>query len=214
MAAAGPGGLWLYSRCSGARGPRTRRSLSRSSRPSASSFSTHGRSWSGIASIAKQAGSDGGDDGALRNRLGTKLARYFAQPKFANAGEAMHELSATIDEIASDPAAVAAGRTTMKLFERALDGYCRTLDPYSNYIDEETARHSEETRKLDYVGDRPHGPREQTRFSRFPFSCRTRRPRRRPQRRRVAGNRSRSGAAAHLLEVSDRLTGTPTAGCN
>lgn len=145
---------------------------------------------------------------ALRNRLGAKFAHYFAQPKFPNANEAMHEFSSTIDEIANDPAAVAAGWTTMKLFERALDGYCRTLDPYSNYVDEETARRSEEMRKLDYVGIGLTVQESKRGFLGFPFS---------------AGPADRAGVRMGdelleidralvrpltLLEVSDRLSGT------
>lgn len=93
--------------------------------------------------------------GALRGlarQLGPKYAAYFPKQLPATAEEVSEVYIATLRTIAASAPARAAGLTLKALVERSIDGYCRTLDSYSEYADEETARRAAEAQNPDYVG--------------------------------------------------------------
>ncbi len=92
--------------------------------------------------------------GALRGlarQLGPKFAPFFTRqtPVAAELGAVY---IGTLREIAASPAAKSAGLSLKNLVERSIDGYCRSLDGYSEYADEATVRRMDEAVKPDYVG--------------------------------------------------------------
>lgn len=92
--------------------------------------------------------------GALR-ALERSLGPAFA-PQFPKEIPVEEDIAAvyigTLRTIAASKAAKS-GRLSLKaLVERSLDGYCRTLDAYSEYADEETARRIQAASAPDYVG--------------------------------------------------------------
>ena len=59
---------------------------------------------------------------------------------------------ATLRDIADSEIAKKDGHTLKALVERSIDGYCRSLDAYSEYADEANARRFKEAQTPDYVG--------------------------------------------------------------
>jgi len=88
---------------------------------------------------------------ALESRLRPAFAEYFP-----NSIPPEEDIAAvyigTLRKIAESDEARSAGLTLKALVERSIDGYCRTLDAYSEYADEETARRIHEANNPDYVG--------------------------------------------------------------
>jgi carboxyl-terminal processing protease len=93
--------------------------------------------------------------GALRGlsrQLGPEFSEYFPKEIPAEADEVTPVFIGTLRKIAASEKARAAKFNLQYLVERSIDGYCRTLDAYSEYADEATALRAIEAQKPDYVG--------------------------------------------------------------
>lgn len=88
---------------------------------------------------------------ALERQLRPKYSEYFPASIPAEVDPAAIYIG-TLRKIASSSEAKTARLSLKSLVERSLDGYCRTLDAYSEYADEETARRIREANNPDYVG--------------------------------------------------------------
>lgn len=88
---------------------------------------------------------------ALERQLRPKFSAYFPADIPPDVDVAAIYIG-TLRKIASSEPAKAAHMTLKMLVERSLDGYCRTLDAYSEYADEATARRVQEANNPDYVG--------------------------------------------------------------
>lgn len=87
----------------------------------------------------------------LARKLGPKYAAYF-QVALTPEMNPTEVYLGTLKTIADSAAAKADGLTLKALVEKSLDGYCRSLDAYSEYADEATARRVDEAHNPDYVG--------------------------------------------------------------
>lgn len=86
---------------------------------------------------------------ALQREVDPELARYF--PKMdANSSRASDQYQHTLHTLASLPEM--RKRTVKQLVELSLRAYCRTLDRYSDYDDDETYERVVALKKSDYVG--------------------------------------------------------------
>jgi len=93
--------------------------------------------------------------GALRGlarQLGSDYANDFPKQLPAGEDELVPYFIGTLTNIAKSKRARTAGFDLKYLVERSIDGYCRTLDPYSGYADAATARRAAESQNPDYVG--------------------------------------------------------------
>lgn len=90
--------------------------------------------------------------GALQRDLGEGYAGFFPQDVPQKPGQALATFMEVTRAIASSPRGTAEGFTVFGLIERSFGAYCRTLDPYSDYIDSGSARKLEELSNPHYIG--------------------------------------------------------------
>lgn len=89
---------------------------------------------------------------ALSRELGQKYAPYFPREIPATPPEALATFMQAVRTVAQSEEGLRAGFTVKGVIERSIRGYCRSLDPYSDYTDEATARGFARVRDPDYMG--------------------------------------------------------------
>jgi carboxyl-terminal processing protease len=90
--------------------------------------------------------------GALKRELGERHSEFFPEQVPQKPGQALARFMEVIRALAASSAGKNDGFTVTGLIERSLGAYCRSLDPYSDYIESGTARKLEELSDPSYIG--------------------------------------------------------------
>ncbi len=88
----------------------------------------------------------------LREELGEWSARYFPKHIPEVFGESLAKCMEVMRELANSPEGRSQMWSISDLIEKALGCYCRSLDPYSDYLTAATARKLEDLANPNYIG--------------------------------------------------------------
>lgn len=89
---------------------------------------------------------------ALKRELGAEFSGFFPREVPQKAGQALAKFMEVARAISVSAQGQSAGLSVAGLIERSMRAYCRSLDPYSDYIDSATARKLEELNNPQYIG--------------------------------------------------------------